>query len=294
MEACHWNHVWDLTGYSMKDTHLILAPGYIVRLNHGWCICSIPLAWWLLPSNKPDLGFTRSGHLAAGYNYLISHDLRFRMEVYYEYLFDLPVKSTIPQYTVITRPWILCRPPVQWQPCQSWHREELWSGIHLWKIFLAAITFSFLTASIFNSTYQAYDKVIRSTAFNGNYAVNATGGYEFKIGKRKLVSCHSDSGQPGPGVTRIFRLMWKQRKLRTRQSWTGNILSSPGNPDISDCLFASGSNGTVKIIPLNFSSTSSTEPTTRMYTFKDRRDHRSDLQFLQHGIFPDGTWRIQF
>ena len=42
MEACHWNHVWDLTGYSMKDTHLILAPGYIVRLNHGSCILFYP------------------------------------------------------------------------------------------------------------------------------------------------------------------------------------------------------------------------------------------------------------
>ena len=46
--------------------------------------------------------------------------------------------------------------------------------------------FFLLTASLYNSTYKAYDEILRSTAFNGNYAFNAIGGYEFRVGKRKL------------------------------------------------------------------------------------------------------------
>jgi hypothetical protein len=40
-----------------------------------------------------------------------------------------------------------------------------------------------MTTSLFQSKYKGSDGVERNTAFNGNYVVNALGGYEFKLKK---------------------------------------------------------------------------------------------------------------
>jgi hypothetical protein len=42
-----------------------------------------------------------------------------------------------------------------------------------------------VTASLFQSRYKGSDNVWRNTAFNGNYVVNALGGYEYKFGGKK-------------------------------------------------------------------------------------------------------------
>ena len=48
-----------------------------------------------------DLDFTRSIQLAAGYNYLITKDFRLKTDIYYQYLYDIPVKSEIPEYAIL-------------------------------------------------------------------------------------------------------------------------------------------------------------------------------------------------
>src|SRR5438445_6478977 len=42
-----------------------------------------------------------------------------------------------------------------------------------------------LTASVFDSKYKAADNVWRNTAYNVNYVMNALGGKEFVVGKKK-------------------------------------------------------------------------------------------------------------
>jgi hypothetical protein len=45
-----------------------------------------------------------------------------------------------------------------------------------------------LTASVFESKYTGSDNVIRNTAFNGNYVINALAGKEFKIKTKHTIA----------------------------------------------------------------------------------------------------------
>jgi hypothetical protein len=133
-----------------------------------------------------SLGFTRSAQVSAGYNYLITKDFRFKTDIYYQYLYDVPVKETIPEYTVINQghEFFLDR---QYSDSLINLGTGQNYGVELtFEKFFSRNYFFLITASLFKSTFTGYDKVVRSTAFDANYAFNAVGGYEFKIGKRKL------------------------------------------------------------------------------------------------------------
>ncbi len=47
-----------------------------------------------------DLGYTRSNHYVIGYDRLISSDIRIRIETYYQYLYNIPVKESFPEYSM--------------------------------------------------------------------------------------------------------------------------------------------------------------------------------------------------
>ena len=131
------------------------------------------------------LDFTRNAQAALGYNFLITEWLRFRTEAYYQYLYDIPVKQSIPEYALINQghEYFLDR-----QYADSLVNEGTGHnyGIEFTlERFLHQNYYFLVTASLFESKYRGYDGVLRSTAFNVNYALNALGGYEFKIGKRK-------------------------------------------------------------------------------------------------------------
>ncbi|MCX6251459.1 MAG: TonB-dependent receptor [Bacteroidetes bacterium] len=136
-------------------------------------------------SNR-SLGFTRSGQVAGGYNYLLSQYLRFKLEAYYQYLYSIPVKASIPPYSLINQGHEFF---VDRQYSDSLVNQGTGEnyGLELtFERFFNGKYFYLLTASLFNSTYNAFDNINRSTSFNGNYVLNAIGGYEFRIGKRKL------------------------------------------------------------------------------------------------------------
>jgi hypothetical protein len=132
------------------------------------------------------LSSTRSAQAALGYNYLITKDFRIKTEVYYQYLFDIPVKATIPEYALLNQghEFFVDRRYSDSLVNQGTGQNY---GIELTvEKFFSRNYFFLITASLFNSSYRPFDKVERSTAFNGNYAFNAVGGYEFRIGKKKL------------------------------------------------------------------------------------------------------------
>ncbi len=137
-----------------------------------------------LQTNR-DLGFTRNAQVAAGYDYLFNDHFRFKSEIYYEYLYDIPVKPSIPEYSLINQghEFFLDR-----QYADSLVNDGTGHnyGIELTlERFLYKNYFFLFTTSLFNSEYRGWDQELRNTAFDVNYVLNAVGGYEFKFGKRK-------------------------------------------------------------------------------------------------------------
>jgi hypothetical protein len=132
-----------------------------------------------------ELDFTRNAQAALGYNYLITEHLRFKTEVYYQYLYDIPVKPTIPEYALINQghEFFLDR---QYADSLMNNGTGHNYGVEFTlERFLYRNYYFLFTTSLFNSNYRAYDKELRNTAFDVNYALNALAGYEFKFGKKK-------------------------------------------------------------------------------------------------------------
>lgn len=132
-----------------------------------------------------NLDFNRNAQAALGYNFMITDNLRFKTEVYYQYLYDLPVKENIPEYGLINQghEFFLDRQYADSLINEGSARNY---GIEFTlERFLYKNYYFLVTSSLFNSTYKAFDRQVRNTAFAIDYAFNALGGYEFKVGKKK-------------------------------------------------------------------------------------------------------------
>jgi hypothetical protein len=138
----------------------------------------------ILQPNR-NLDFSRSFQAALAHNFRLNENLRFKAEAYYQYLYDLPVKYSIPQYSLANQghEFFLDRQ-------YSDSLVNLGTGTNYgleftFERFFHKNYYFLFTSSLFNSTYEGWEKKVRNSAFNVNYALNAVGGYEFVMGKRK-------------------------------------------------------------------------------------------------------------
>ncbi|MEI6456465.1 MAG: TonB-dependent receptor [bacterium] len=132
-----------------------------------------------------NLDLTRSAQAALGYNYYFTENLRLKTEVYYQYLFDIPVKQSIPQYSLNNQGHEFF---IERQYADSLVNKGTGHnyGIELTlERFFKKNYYFLFTTSLFNSTYYGYGDGPRNTAFNVNYVFNAVGGYELVMGKRR-------------------------------------------------------------------------------------------------------------
>lgn len=133
-----------------------------------------------LYTNK-NLDLTKSNQFVIGYDHLFSDNLRLKFETYYQYLYDIPVKPSQPEYSVLNfgAEYFIER-------VDSLTNDGTGEnyGIELTlERFLEDNFYFLLTTSLYESTYRGYDGKKRNTAFNGNFAINALGGYEIPLRK---------------------------------------------------------------------------------------------------------------
>ncbi len=129
-----------------------------------------------------NLDFSRAFHAVIGYNLNFKKDFRLKAEVYYQYLFVVPVGTgAYAQYSALNNNEGFLSIPLKSKGKGMNYGIE----ITLEKFFTKNYYFLY-TASFFNSQYTGSDNIWRSTAFNSNYVMNGLGGKEFIVGKRKI------------------------------------------------------------------------------------------------------------
>lgn len=127
-----------------------------------------------------NLGFTRSFHAVAGYDFLIREDIRLKSELYYQYLFRVPVEDTVSSFSVLNYSGgFNTRTLVNTGTGYNYGLE-----LTLEKFFVKSYYF-IVTASLFQSKYTGSDKVERNTFYNSNYIFNALAGKEIIFGKNR-------------------------------------------------------------------------------------------------------------
>jgi len=136
-------------------------------------------------TNK-NLDFSKSHQFVLGYDYLFTENLRLKIETYYQYLYDIPVKENLPQYSVLNYGAEYFIDRIDSLVNEGTGRNY---GIEFTlERFLYKDFYFLITASLYQSTYKGYDKIERNTAFNGNFAINALIGYEIKLKKYNAIT----------------------------------------------------------------------------------------------------------
>ncbi|MFW5707731.1 MAG: carboxypeptidase regulatory-like domain-containing protein [Bacteroidota bacterium] len=137
---------------------------------------------------NPDLDFTRSLQMVAGYDHRFATHIRFKLEAYYQYHYNVPVSVEEPG-------WSLLNYGSDYAdfltPSHTLVNEGTGEnfGVELTlERFVDQGFYYLFTASLYESKYKGLDGITRNTGFNGNYIFNALGGKEFKVKTRNVVS----------------------------------------------------------------------------------------------------------
>ena len=133
-------------------------------------------------NQKNNLGLSKAFHAVLGYDYVFSPKLRLKSEIYYQYLYDIPIQDAPDS------------------------RESLINATDIWDIigvdkavadgtgtnvgidltlekFFSEQYYFMVTSSLYDSKFTPKDGKIYNTRFNGNYQLNLIGGKEFSVGK---------------------------------------------------------------------------------------------------------------
>jgi hypothetical protein len=132
-------------------------------------------------NHNNNLGPTKSHHLVASYQNLVSSVFRVRAEAYYQKLFNVPVEQISSSFSLLNQGSGFSRffPDVMENTGTGTNY-----GVELTlEKFFQKNYYAMMTGALYNSSYKGSDKMKRSTDFNGNYILNALAGYEHPFGK---------------------------------------------------------------------------------------------------------------
>lgn len=134
-------------------------------------------------SNK-DLDFTKSQHLVFGYDYFATKYLKFKTELYYQYLWNVPVYAVPSSVSTLNRGATFNRFFPIYTMVNTGTGYNYGLEFTVEKLFHKHYFFMF-SGSLFDSKYTASNGKTANTDFNGNYMTNLLAGYELNVGKDK-------------------------------------------------------------------------------------------------------------
>ncbi len=143
----------------------------------------------IIEPNK-DLDLLKAHHFVLGYENRFSKNMMVKLETYYQKLYNLAVANSD------TNLFATINEGLEFQYIDLVNKGTGKNyGVELTvERFFNKNYYYLLNASVYNSTYKAFDGVERNTRFNGNYLINVLFGKEFpKLGKKqnKTISFNS-------------------------------------------------------------------------------------------------------
>lgn len=133
-----------------------------------------------------QLDFTKAAHIILAYDNSFAPNFRLKAEAYYQYIYNAPVKNFPNYFSVLNLGADFNSPNVNYLVSKG-TGYNYGLELTLEKFYSKGYYFLF-TSSLFESKYKGSDKIIRNTAFNGNFVINFLGGKEFKIKDKHIIS----------------------------------------------------------------------------------------------------------
>jgi len=126
-----------------------------------------------------NLDFIKAMHYVIGYENMLNESLLLKVELYYQYLFNVPVEnSDTSSFSVLNYNFGYTNRSL----VNTGEGRNIGMEITLEKYF-SRNYYYMVTLSLFDSKYKAMDAVVRNTRYNSNHILNLMGGKDFHIGK---------------------------------------------------------------------------------------------------------------
>ena len=164
-----------------------LSPKQSISLGYGLHSQLQPIGVYFAKNRNPDgsifqpnkeLGLTKANHYVLSYDHSLSDFLHFKLETYYQQLFNVPV-SMDPTSTFS----ILNSEGGYTNEALDNNGKGRNYGVELtFEQFLHHDFYFLLSSSVFDSKYRATNGNWYNTRFNGNFATTFTAGKEIKTG----------------------------------------------------------------------------------------------------------------
>ena len=158
--------------------HSQLQPGYLYFQNLKNEVGAV--SDW-----NRNMQFSKSDHYVLSYVYQISRSFKIRSELYYQWLYNIPVEVNSSSFSMINF-GMYARLQYPGLLKNSGTGRNYGAEITVEKNFNHSY-FILFTASLFESKYKGSDGVERNTAFNGKYATNLLAGKEWKVGEKAAI-----------------------------------------------------------------------------------------------------------
>ena len=165
-----------------------LSPKQSISLGYGLHSQLQPIGVYFAKNGNPDgsifqpnkeLGLTKANHYVLSYDHSLSDFLHFKLETYYQQLFNVPV-SMDPTSTFS----ILNSEGGYTNEALDNNGKGRNYGVELtFEQFLHHDFYFLLSSSVFDSKYRATNGNWYNTRFNGNFATTFTAGKEIKTGQ---------------------------------------------------------------------------------------------------------------
>lgn len=134
--------------------------------------------------DNEGLDFSKSQHAVLGYDFFLNKYFKLKTEVYYQYLWNVPVYAVPSSISVLNRGATFNRFFPLYTMQNTGTGENYGVELTLEKLFHKHYYFM-VNGSLFESKYTGSNGRVADTDFNGNYIVNFLGGLEYGIGKDK-------------------------------------------------------------------------------------------------------------
>ena len=134
-----------------------------------------------------SLDMTKAIHYVVGYENKLLPDIRFKVEAYYQDLYDVIVvkEEFAEEDWMKTFAALNTTSGYTSLPLSNDGRGFNYGLEFTIEKFFTRSYYFLVTASLYQSKYCGVDKVVRNTRFNGNYTTNLLAGKEFKVGRQK-------------------------------------------------------------------------------------------------------------
>lgn len=132
-----------------------------------------------------NLDFSKALHTVLGYDLQLSENMRLKTEVYYQYLYDVPVDSNATSFSMLNQ-GAGFQLPNGTGYINTGTGTNIGAEITLERFLNKGYYFLF-TTSVFDSKYKGSDGIERNTAFNGNFIINLLGGKEFRLNEKMVL-----------------------------------------------------------------------------------------------------------